>query len=364
MSLSFAKIVALLILAFTSCLTSVEAKDASHKIRRRAAEGEVVEIDVVEGDKKDKNSKNNKNKKEEAPKCISVIGQACNPAVADMACCLDSSQGQFLQCDDKNFVCELMKDKDIEKFRAAEAAANAGAGTAQASGQKNSKQKEPACVEAIGGWCDNVSARCCLNPSKNQFLQCDTKNFECELMKDKDIESMLGATYTATDGGCQSDKDCCDEDKECNELTGECFKPSCPKECFSDDQCKPCNKDCIAGKCSANCPNYCSNDKDCKDCDKVCLNNKCDKPKCEWCNDDKDCKDCGEVCNVFKQECEKPSCDYCTDDKDCKACDKVCNMSERKCEKPSCPDTCWDDDQCKPCGEVCVAGKCERDCVA
>ena len=234
MSLSFAKIVALLILAFTSCLTSVEAKDASHKIRRRAVEGEVVEIDAVEGDKKDKNSKN---KKEEAPKCISVIGQPCNPAVADMACCLDSSQGQFLQCDDKNFVCEMMKDKDIEKFRAAEAAAaNAGAGTAQASGQKNSKQKEPACIETIGGWCDNVSARCCLNPSKNQFLQCDTKNFECELMKDKDIESMLGATYTATDGGCQSDKDCCDEDKECNELTGECFKPSCPKECFSGDQ--------------------------------------------------------------------------------------------------------------------------------
>ena len=50
MSLSFAKIVALLLLAFTSCLSSVEAKVASHQIRRRAVEGEVVEIDPFEGD--------------------------------------------------------------------------------------------------------------------------------------------------------------------------------------------------------------------------------------------------------------------------------------------------------------------------
>ena len=245
MSLSFAKIVALLLLAFTSCLSSVEAKVASQQIRRRAVEGEVAEIDAVEGDvveidavEGDKKDKNDKNKKEEAPKCISVIGQPCNPAVANMACCLDSSKAQFLECDDKTFQCGLMKDKNIEKFLAAEAAAaaNAGATIAQAPQQKNSKQKEPACVDTVGGWCDNVSARCCLNPSTNQFLQCDTKNFACKAMKDKDIESMLGTTYTATVGGCQSDKDCCDEDKECNELTGECFKPSCPKQCFSDDQ--------------------------------------------------------------------------------------------------------------------------------
>ena len=145
-----------------------------------------------------------------------------------MACCLDSSKAQFLECDDKTFQCGLMKDKNIEKFLAAEAAAAANAAAAAATAA--------AAVGTIGGWCDNVSASCCLNPSKNQFLQCDTKNFACKAMKDKDIESMLGTTYTATVGGCQSDKDCCDEDKECNELTGECFKPSCPKQCFSDDQ--------------------------------------------------------------------------------------------------------------------------------
>ena len=51
-----------------------------------------------------------------------------------------------------------MKDKDIEKLLAAEAAANAGGGgaayeVAQApNDKKNSKQKEPSCVETIGGW--------------------------------------------------------------------------------------------------------------------------------------------------------------------------------------------------------------------
>jgi hypothetical protein len=136
-----------------------------------------------------------------------------------------------------------MKDKDIEKFLAAEAAAGAEGGAAaymQAPEQKNDskksgKEKEPACVETIGGWCDDMSTHCCLNPSKNQFMQC--KNNSCERMKDKDIEKMLGGMSgsSATAGGCQSDKDCCDEDKECNEVTGQCFKPSCPKQCFHDN---------------------------------------------------------------------------------------------------------------------------------
>ena len=224
-----------LLLALTLCLSisSVEAKaaadvDTSPGIRRRA----------IESDKKDKTD--DKKKEEEKPKCINVVGQPCHPSVADMACCLDSSQAQFLQCDDKNFLCKQMKDKDIEKLLAAEAAANAGGGgaayeVAQApNDKKNSKQKEPSCVETIGGWCDDISSRCCLNPSKSQFLQC--KNNACAHMKDADIEKMLqGAASTPAGGGCRSDKDCCDEDKECNEVTGECFKPSCPKQCFHND---------------------------------------------------------------------------------------------------------------------------------
>ena len=225
-----------LLLALASCLSmpSVEAKAAaadidttSPSIRRR----------TIESDKKDK--ANDKKKEEEKPKC-SVVGQPCHPSVAGMACCLDSSQAQFLQCDEKNFLCKQMKDKDIEKLLAAEAATNAGGGgvaygVAQApKDKKNSKQKEPSCVEAIGGWCDDISFRCCLDPSKSQFLQC--KNNACARMKDKDIEKMLeGAASTPAGGGCRSDKDCCDEDKECNEVTGECFKPSCPKQCFHDD---------------------------------------------------------------------------------------------------------------------------------
>lgn len=221
-----------LLLALASCLSmsSVEATDVdTSPIRRRA----------VESDKKDKNDK----KKEEAkPKCIPLVGQVCNPSVAGMACCLDSSQGQFLQCDDKNFLCKQMKDKDIEKFLAAEAATNAGAGAGAANGgaqapneKKNDKQKqkEPSCVDAIGGLCDDVSSRCCLNPSKGQFLQC--KNNFCAAMKDKDIEKMLQGAASTSAGGCQSDKDCCDEDKQCNEVTGECYKPSCPKQCFHND---------------------------------------------------------------------------------------------------------------------------------
>jgi len=238
MGLSSAAIVALLLLACMPCLSSVEAKattadiDTKHKIRRR----------VVEVDKNDKTK--DKNKKEEAPKCISVIGQPCNPDVAGMSCCLDSSKAHFLQCDDKKSLCEQMKDKDVENFIAAEAGAGgAEYEVAQAPEQnnddkKNSKQKQPACVETIGGWCDDVTMRCCLNTSKNQFLRC--KNNYCERMKEKDVEKMIGAAtdygYTATStGGCRSDKDCCDEDKECDELRGECVKPSCPKQCFRND---------------------------------------------------------------------------------------------------------------------------------
>ena len=233
-----------LLLALASCLStsSVEAKaaadiDTSPSIRRRA----------IESDKKDKT--NDEKKEEEKPKCISVVGQPCHPSVAGMACCLDSSQAQFLQCDDKNFLCKQMKDKDIEKILAAEAATNAGGsaayGAVQAPEQKsnennkkNSKQRESSCVETIGGWCDDISSRCCLSPSKGQFLQC--KNNSCARMKDKDIEKLLegaagGYMSTAAGGGCRSDKDCCDEDKECNDITGECFKPSCPKQCFHSD---------------------------------------------------------------------------------------------------------------------------------
>ena len=231
--------IAALLLALISCLlspSSVEAKgdvvdadaNTNPAIRRRA----------VESDKKDDKKEMSK-KEDKAPKCVSVVDDPCHPSVEGMACCLDLSLGPYLECDDKNFLCKQMKDKDIEKLLAAKAAAANASGVAQAPEQKsdekkNGKQKEPSCVETIGGGCDDISTRCCLNPSKGQFLQC--KDNSCQRMKDKDIDKMLqGAASAAAGGGCRSDKDCCDEDKECNEVTGECFKPSCPKQCFHND---------------------------------------------------------------------------------------------------------------------------------
>mmetsp|Transcript_12214 Transcript_12214/g.25892 ORF Transcript_12214/g.25892 Transcript_12214/m.25892 type:complete len:264 (+) Transcript_12214:252-1043(+) len=220
-------------------------------------------------------------------------------------------------------------------------------------GLKSDKTKQPKCVEVENAYCNSWDTHCCVDAGKSLYLQCDNNKYVCKAMKDKDIEKYLAATGAAAAAGtknagtagttynfassssnrwCEKDKDCCD-DREC--LNGDCVKPKCPKECNSNDDCKPCDKDCISGKCSSYCPSQCSSDKDCRECDKVCISDKCSKPKCDWCEDDHDCR----------------------------ACDKKCNASQNKCYKPSCPDACTSDNECKPCGEKCMGGKCDKDCI-